>query len=174
MKRFARVLQELLTEHELNQTALADLSGIDRLKIHRLLNSITRASSEDLAGLFGAFTDPRERFRLTLAHIQDELPDEAFKHLDIQPQVHHLRDAPAAIPNNLSPRVERALRFLLSELEAIPSIADVIVDLARALGWEEKPVEPVRGKVKYPAPKKQAGGKPIKSSPARLSEEERL
>lgn len=174
MKRFSRVLQELLNEHEMNQTALADLSGIDRLKVHRLLNSVTRASSEDLAGLFGAFTDTRERFRLTLAHIQDELPVEAFKQLDIQPHVHHLRDEPVLIPNNLSPRVERALRFLLAELEEIPTIADVIVDLARALGWEEKPVEPVHGKIKYPGPKKQSGGKPIKSSPAGLSAEEKL
>ena len=63
-----------------------------------------------------------------------------------------LKEQPGLGIDDLPPRVQRALRFLINEQEEIPSINDVIVDLATALGFEYTPDPTTKsGKItKYP------------------------
>lgn len=174
MKRFAKVLQELMSEQKLTQLEIATLASLEQVKISRLLRSITRADQADLAALSNAFPSPRDRYQLALAHIQDELPADTLKQIEIQPLEHTLRDAPPVLPHDLPPRLTRALAYLLGELPDNESIAAVIIDLAHALGWDERASQPA-AKVTYtvretvsPGPAK----KKKRVSPGRLSSEE--
>lgn len=157
MKRFARVLQELMDEHQLTQVEVSNLSNIQQTKISRLLRGFTRVDRDDLVGLFSAFPDSKDRYRLSVAHIQDELPQGTLDQLHIEPQGDRLHDQAFTVPHDLPRRLEHALAFVLSEIPEIPSIIDVLIGFATSLGWDEKAAKPgpkPASKTKYPSHKR--------------------
>lgn len=136
MTRFAGVLQGLSREHGLTQTALSEMSGLHRLKISYLMTSKTRADSDDIAALLLAFTDMHDRFKLVVAHIQDEIPAEALRNVEIGLQQESLNDQQALILATLPKHIQSALKFLISMYPENPAIGDVFKDLAKSHGWE--------------------------------------
>lgn len=137
MNKFSRVLNDLLVEHNVTQTGLANLTGVDQVKISRLINSLGRPNHNDLQGLFQVFTAAHDRWRLISAHIADEIPPEIFKTLKIQIEESNFREYSVESLSKLPKRVQSALKFLIRTHEENPSIGDVIVDLATMLDWKE-------------------------------------
>lgn len=153
------VLAEIMNERELSQLDLAGLTTLDQNKISRLLRSATRAHCDDLRSLFTAITDPQDRYRLAMAHINDEIPAEALAKLDISFLTREVKDA-FKIPDTTSPRLKRAILYLLQEEPGNPALALVFIDLATAFGWEEKVMDAER----LPAPRPPSGPVSYKKS----------
>ena len=156
MRRFAKVLRELMDERELTLRELGSLSGLDDTKIHRLCGSVTRATREDLERLFSGFPQELDRYRLMLAHIQDELPETGFQQLEIQPSSLVMKDVPRQLPSEISLPLRSALFYLLEEMKDNPTIGDVLTGLATSLGWSEATGKPhpnpvVQYSIKKPA-----------------------
>lgn len=138
-----------MTELELSQTDLADRSGLDRLQIHRILNSKTRPDAAHLTALLAAFTDPAHQFVLVRAHIQDELPTDAFKALDFHLRNHSAQENSLIGLEALPPHIAAAVRHLIEIYAENTAIGDVFVDLARASGYKADSIRV--GKItKYP------------------------
>ena len=133
MREFAKVLSRLLTEQGITQAQLAQFAHMDDAKISRLINSVNRPSVEDVAAFLGSFHDPQIKFRLAVAHIQDELPPEMFERLQIQ------------LADKASPMSE-AMAYILRESPDSQETENVIVGFAKLMGFE--PPKPV----KYPRP----------------------
>lgn len=136
-RRFARVLSELINENELTQDKVAGACGFDHVKISRLVNSVTRPTQADIEALFQAFTETAERQRLMVAHIQDEMPPNGLKLLQIEYAHSQLRETRPLSLDKLPVRVQSALKFLLRMHDQNPSIGDVFIDLATLLDWQE-------------------------------------
>lgn len=147
MRRFAKVLNELLDENGMTQGDLAQRIGIDDSKVSRLINSVFRPSPEDLEAVIEAFDNPQERYRLAHAHIADELPAAMVKQLDIELAQTKLREQPKY--DLLPPNVQSALEHVLSQYPDNDAIGDFIIVWARMLDWQEPPASPP-GPVKYP------------------------
>lgn len=138
MTKFSRVLNELLMEHGYSQTDLANLSGVEQVKISRLVNSQARPNHADLIGLFGSFNEPQDKYRIARAHIADELPESALRLLEVELASRAIRER--SVNHAVLPvRVQKAWEFLVREFTDNPAIGDVIADLATALGWEGYP-----------------------------------
>lgn len=151
MHRFSKVLKELMDEHNWDQVQLASLTpSMAQTIVSRLLRNITPPGPQHITSLFHAFTDEQERFLLVQAYLQDQLPEVAANHVDLLPAHRRLADAPPILAASLPPRLQRALAYLLDALTDNPPIADVIIDMARAHGWQDLGPAKSRGKVKYP------------------------
>lgn len=146
MTKFSRVLNDLLAEHGFTQMGLSQMSGVDQVKISRLVNSQARPNRDDLTGLLASFIDPNDKYRLARAHIADEIPEPALKLLEVELATRVLREGGSSL-NALPLRVQKALDFLIREYPHNPSIGDVMLDIATALGWEEQAPIPT----KYPS-----------------------
>ena len=139
MFNFTRVLHQLITEHELTQVGLSALTGIDNSKISRLLSETTKPDDDDLNRLLLAFRGQSERFDLVYSFIRDKCGEEALTECEIQPKAQlSFRDGAGLNIQTLSLRGQRALAYLLFMRSSIPQIEDLFLDLARALGWDDK------------------------------------
>lgn len=141
MKHFSEALKRVMGD-QVTQVEMAALSGLNQVKISRLLSGHIRADRDDLAAILTAFPDANDRFQIVLGHVKDEVPEEALKEFTLEKSARALKDAPSYDMSSLSRTGSQALRFLLKLKHDIPSIEDVIVDLAKALGWTgPKPVD---------------------------------
>lgn len=140
MKQFPSVLNDVLEELELTQAELGNLSGLGQLKISRLINGVIRADKDDITSLYspGIPLTHAQKGRLAFAHIQDEMPLEAFKHLQIHVAPTELRDAMEKSIDHLPGRAQRALRWLLNAQDDFPNLGDLFIEMAKFGGWEEK------------------------------------
>lgn len=166
-----------MDEQGMTQRGLEALTGINHVKVSRLLSSATRADREDLTALILAFHKPDDRFRLLRAHIQDEIPEESFKDISVTSSSGKLHDAPTFDFAHLPKDVVTAIRYLITVYEENPAIGLVFVDLASAMGLRvplklpAPPPEPQK-LTRYPKPSRQSKKKHT-STPAGLTAEER-
>lgn len=126
MREFSKVLNKLLMEQGVSQAGLAQLAHMDDAKISRIINSVNRPGVEDVAALIGSFHDQQIKFRLAVAHIQDELPPDVFKRLSI-----HLHDSTSVMSD--------AMAHILRESHDSKETENMIVSFAKIMGFNSAP-----------------------------------
>ncbi len=141
MTHFSRALGKLLDEKQMTQVFLSQMTGLSQGKISRLLSDVIRADREDLEALLTAFPEREDRRRLVTGHVLDEVPADGLDSIQSHGSSGVKEGADIDL-RSLSERGERALRYLLTLKRDIPSIEQIFVDLAIALGWDsdETPV----------------------------------
>lgn len=161
MKRFPAVLNDILQESQLTQAEIGNLSSLGQLKISRLVNGVIRADKEDFAALYSPNVglDHHQKARLAMAHIEDELPADAFQHLAVTIPEMRMDDSPTKGMAHLSGRAQSALRYLLSLQDELPNLGDLLIEQAKLVGWKEQSTpglrkDTVRKVVEILSPKK--------------------
>ena len=137
MRNFTRNLHHFLLSHEMTQTDFSARSGIYYTRLSRLLSEDLVANPTDLDRVLKVVQGP-ERYDFVLAFIRDKCSEDALLECEIFPTTTMIvRDVGIDV-RHLSARGEKALSYLCALRHRIPSIEDIFIDLARALGWDEQ------------------------------------
>ena len=132
MSRLSTELRIIIEELEISQGELARMAGLPQGQISRYLSGNTDPTPETLKKIFLAFAE-KERARLAVAHLNDQLPEYAAKLVRIESCIAQDADKPSRALRKLP----RALREAFDRLEAAAAeendIAEAILAFDKAL-----------------------------------------
>ncbi len=128
---FSSSLRDELEGLGLSQTAFAAKMGMTKSKLSRILSGRIAVDKQTLDQFLAAIP-PANRRRIVIAYLQDAISQQAIAALKVQASV----DPWAAVQfRHLSPKGEKALRFLLESPE-LQRVERIFIDLAGAFGWQ--------------------------------------
>lgn len=131
MREFSKLLSRLLTEHEMTQAQFGAISHMDDAKVSRLINSVNRPSVEDVHAAIDSFRSVRDKFRLAVAHIQDELPPDLFQKIKLDLVESSLGEGPNVLA------IRTAIDYILREHGDNEHLAPMFLGMAKLMGWRD-------------------------------------